>query len=262
MAAPDLRNDFDSVSLRRLADQGRDPEPSSAGVGRGLRWWQQDGCVADRRRRCRSFATGLRFNARGPDGLVDGKSPGAPSAPIAPRTGGGCSVPAVDGVVRWRRIALGDVRHLARRDHDRLRSARRATTRKTLKKNPLEDPGEAPERWRTIGQKNKLTRRLSVPRPSLLRREGERRRAGPRFPRPITADQFFDEEQFDVWPIESSAIESPTVGISVPVHLQRGQPRFPRPIHRRSVLRRGTVRGLSRARLSNRRTNDQAHRRR
>ena len=31
----DLRNDFDSVSLRRLEeDQGRDPEPSSAGVGR------------------------------------------------------------------------------------------------------------------------------------------------------------------------------------------------------------------------------------
>ena len=34
-------------------------------------------------------------------------------------------IPAVDGVVRWRRkpgaVALGDVRHLARRDHGRAR---------------------------------------------------------------------------------------------------------------------------------------------
>ena len=42
----------------REEDQGRDPEPSSAGVGRGLRWWQQDGCVADPASVCRSFATG------------------------------------------------------------------------------------------------------------------------------------------------------------------------------------------------------------
>ena len=49
MAAPiDLRNDFDSVSLRRLdATQTR----AVCWLGRGLRWWQQDGCVADRRRR-------------------------------------------------------------------------------------------------------------------------------------------------------------------------------------------------------------------
>ena len=101
MAAPiDLRNDFDSVSLRRLAKRTRDA--SSAGVGRGLRWWQQDGCVADRRRR-------LRFNARGPDGLVDGKSPGAPSKlngrALAEVVEAG-PVPAVDGVVRWRRKDL------------------------------------------------------------------------------------------------------------------------------------------------------------
>ena len=84
MAAPiDLRNDFDSVSLRRLAKRtrGRDPEPSSAGVGRGLRWWQA-GTDASRiggvgLQIIRDWV--LRFNARGPDGLVDGKSPGAPS---------------------------------------------------------------------------------------------------------------------------------------------------------------------------------------
>ena len=51
MAAPiDLRNDFDSVSLRRAKRIWTRPRSSSAGVGR-LRWWQQDGCVADRRRR-------------------------------------------------------------------------------------------------------------------------------------------------------------------------------------------------------------------
>ena len=74
----------------------------------------------------------LRFNARGPDGLVDGKSPGAPSKLMADHRRALAEVveagpvPAVDGVVRWRRkdlgaVALGDVRHLARRDHGRSR---------------------------------------------------------------------------------------------------------------------------------------------
>ena len=97
----------------REEDQGRDPEPSSAGVGRGLRWWQQDGCVADRRRRLQIIRDWvLRFNARGPDGLVDGKSPGAPSKlnadhrrALAEVVEAG-PVPAVDGVVRWRRKDL------------------------------------------------------------------------------------------------------------------------------------------------------------
>ena len=54
----------------------------------------------------------LRFNARGPDGLVDGKAPGPRSklddahrrALIAKIEAG--PIPAVDGVVRWRLIAL------------------------------------------------------------------------------------------------------------------------------------------------------------
>ena len=62
---------------------------------------------------CRSFADWvLRFNARGPDGLVDGKSPGAPSKlnadhrrALAEVVEAG-PVPAVDGVVRWRRKDL------------------------------------------------------------------------------------------------------------------------------------------------------------
>ena len=61
---------------------------------------------------CRSLRLGLRFNARGPDGLVDGKSPGAPSKlnadhrrALAEVVEAG-PVPAVDGVVRWRRKDL------------------------------------------------------------------------------------------------------------------------------------------------------------
>ena len=95
----------------REEDQGRDPEPSSAGVGRGLRWWQQDGWIGGVGLQIiRDWV--LRFNARGPDGLVDGKSPGAPSKlnadhrrALAEVVEAG-PVPAVDGVVRWRRKDL------------------------------------------------------------------------------------------------------------------------------------------------------------
>jgi transposase len=54
----------------------------------------------------------LRFNARGPEGLLDGKSPGQPSRPndvqrqaIARMIESG-PIPAVHGVVRWRLIDL------------------------------------------------------------------------------------------------------------------------------------------------------------
>ena len=98
MAAPiDLRNDFDSVSLRRLAKRTRDATQSrsSAGVGRGLRW-----VAAGRMRRgsaasvCRSFATGCcAFNARGTGRAgrweVTGRTLEAQRR-SPPRTGGGC----------------------------------------------------------------------------------------------------------------------------------------------------------------------------
>ena len=48
----------------------------------------------------------LRFNARGPDGLVDGKSPGAPFRRALAEVVEAGPVPAVDGVVRWRRKDL------------------------------------------------------------------------------------------------------------------------------------------------------------
>ena len=83
MAAPiDLRNDFDSVSLRRLAKRTRDATQSRrllslAEVYDGGSGRMRRGSAAHRSAAIRDWV--LRFNARGPDGLVDGKSPGAPS---------------------------------------------------------------------------------------------------------------------------------------------------------------------------------------
>ena len=103
MAAPiDLRNDFDSVSLRRLAKRTRDATQSR----RRWRWPIYDG--GSRTDASRIGGVGLqiiRDNARGPDGLVE-KSPGAPSKlnadhrrALAEVVEAG-PVPAVDGVVR------------------------------------------------------------------------------------------------------------------------------------------------------------------
>ena len=116
MAAPiDLRNDFDSVSLRRLAKRTRDATQSRRLLA--LAEVYDGGSRTDASRIggvglqiIRDWV--LRFNARGPDGLVDGKSPGAPSKlnadhrrALAEVVEAG-PVPAVDGVVRWRRKDL------------------------------------------------------------------------------------------------------------------------------------------------------------
>ena len=116
MAAPiDLRNDFDSVSLRRLAKRTRDATQSRRLLA--LAEVYDGGSRTDASRIggvglqiIRDWV--LRFNSRGPDGLVDGKSPGAPSKlnadhrrALAEVVEAG-PVPAVDGVVRWRRKDL------------------------------------------------------------------------------------------------------------------------------------------------------------
>ncbi len=116
MAAPiDLRNDFDSVSLRRLAKRTRDATQSRRLLA--LAEVYDGGSRTDASRIggvglqiIRDWV--LRFNARGSDGLVDGKSPGAPSKlnadhrrALAEVVEAG-PVPAVDGVVRWRRKDL------------------------------------------------------------------------------------------------------------------------------------------------------------
>ena len=184
MAAPiDLRNDFDSVSLRRLAKRTRDATQSRRLLA--LAEVYDGGSRTDASRIggvglqiIRDWV--LRFNARGPDGLVDGKSPGAPSKLNADHR----RALAAQGPGA---VALGDVRHLARRDHGRARvegarlrqdlgaaaplRAKRAGRRGFKKNFPAElakirarlPKGVEIELWwqdeARIGQKNKLTRR-------------------------------------------------------------------------------------------------------
>ena len=104
-----------SVSLRRLAKRTRDATQSRRLLA--LAEVYDGGSRTDASRIggvglqiIRDWV--LRFNARGPDGLVDGKSPGAPSKlnadhrrALAEVVEAG-PVPAVDGVVRWRRKDL------------------------------------------------------------------------------------------------------------------------------------------------------------
>ena len=201
MAAPiDLRNDFDSVSLRRLAKRTRDATQSRRLLA--LAEVYDGGSRTDASRIggvglqiIRDWV--LRFNARGPDGLVDGKSPGAPSKlnaitaahwrrllrPARSRRSTGRALAAQGPGA----VALGDVRHLARRDHGRARvegarlrqdlgaaaplRAKRAGRRGFKKNFPAElakirarlPKGVEIELWwqdeARIGQKNKLTRR-------------------------------------------------------------------------------------------------------
>ena len=178
MAAPiDLRNDFDSVSLRRLAKRTRDATQSRRLLA--LDEVYDGGSSTDASRTaasvCRIRDWVLRFNARGPDGLVDGKSPGAPSKlnadhrrALAEVVEAG-PVPAVDGVVRWRRKdlarlletfaisldettvgrelkALGFAKISARPRHYAQNEL--AVEAAKLPRRTGEDPGEAPERRR------------------------------------------------------------------------------------------------------------------
>ena len=128
MAAPiDLRNDFDSVSLRRLAKRTRDATQSRRLLA--LAEVYDGGSRTDASRSAASVPDHdwvLRFNARGPDGLSMGSHRGSKlnadhrralavveAGPV--RSTASCA----GGARTWR--ALGDVRHLARRDHGRAR---------------------------------------------------------------------------------------------------------------------------------------------
>ena len=114
-AAIGLREDFGSVRVRALARTVKD-----AGQARRL---LALAVIYDGGRRTEAAKIGsvglqiirdwvLRFNARGPDGLIDGKAPGNPSklnddqrqalAGIVERG----PIPAIHGVVRWRLIDL------------------------------------------------------------------------------------------------------------------------------------------------------------
>src|SRR3984893_4916656 len=110
-----LRSDFDTIGLRMLARRSRDPDqtrrllalaeiydggsrPDAARIGgvggQIVRDW------------------GVRFNAKGPDGLFTGKAPGAPSIlderqrQALRQVVEDGPIPALHGVVRWRLIDL------------------------------------------------------------------------------------------------------------------------------------------------------------
>ena len=110
-----LRRDFDASRLRDLAKRTKD--------GPQARWLLALAAIYDGATRTEAAKIGgvglqivrdwgMRFNARGPDGLLDGKAPGQPSKlndaqrqTIARMIESG-PIPAVHGVVRWRLIDL------------------------------------------------------------------------------------------------------------------------------------------------------------
>ena len=114
-AAVPLRSDFDAAQLRALAKRSRDPDQTRrllalAAIYDGASRTEaaQIGCVT--LQIVRDWV--LRFNARGPEGLLTGRAPGAPprlndqqrQALQAIVDQG--PIPAIHGVVRWRRKDL------------------------------------------------------------------------------------------------------------------------------------------------------------
>ena len=110
-----LRRDFDASRLRGLAKKTKDGPQARRLLALAAIY---DG--ATRTEAAKIGGVGLqivrdwvvRFNARGPDGLLDGKAPGQPSKlddaqrqAIARMIESG-PIPAVHGVVRWRLIDL------------------------------------------------------------------------------------------------------------------------------------------------------------
>lgn len=117
MGAPiPLRDDYDAAMLRRLAKEAEDANQTRRLLALALIY---DG--GSRSAAARLGGVGLqivrdwvlRFNAEGPDGLIDRKAPGKPPKLNAQQRGALCRkveagpIPAVDGVVRWRLKDLG-----------------------------------------------------------------------------------------------------------------------------------------------------------
>ena len=110
-----LRTDFDAASLRRIARESEDADQVRRLLALAV--------IYDGGSRTQAAEIGgvtlqvvrdwvLRFNAHGPEGLVDRKAPGQPSrlndehrAALATMLESG-PMPAVHGVVRWRIIDL------------------------------------------------------------------------------------------------------------------------------------------------------------
>ena len=113
-----VRADFSADELRRLCDglQARQPESASAVACGGAGWHEPSRCGPDRWHGPQTLRDWVhRFNAAGPDGLKDTWSNG-PRPRLSPeqlaqlaRSSKTGPDPAVDGVVRWRRIDLQQV---------------------------------------------------------------------------------------------------------------------------------------------------------
>ena len=110
-----LRDDFDAAALRQLAKNSKN--------GPQIRRLLSLAAIYDGATRTEAAKIGgvglqiirdwvLRFNARGADGLLDGKAPGRPSKLNAGQRQAVAGmiergpIPAIHGVVRWRLIDL------------------------------------------------------------------------------------------------------------------------------------------------------------
>lgn len=114
-SALSLRQDFDGVALRGLARQAKDANQARRLLSLALIY---DGGSRADAARLGSVSVQIvrdwveRFNARGTDGLINGKAPGSRSklneaqrqalAKVVERG----PIPAIHGVVRWRRKDL------------------------------------------------------------------------------------------------------------------------------------------------------------
>src|SRR3954462_8391601 len=110
-----LRSDFDAAQLRALAKRARDPDQTRrllalAAIYEGASRTEaaQIGCVT--LQIVRDWV--LRFNAKGPEGLLTGRAPGPPPRLTEPHRQALQAIveqgpiPALHGVVRWRLIDL------------------------------------------------------------------------------------------------------------------------------------------------------------
>ena len=142
MSAPiPLRRDFGASQLRGLAKKTKDGPQARRLLALAAIY---DG--ATRTEAAKIGGVGLQiirdwvlhFNERGPDGLLNGKSPGQPSKlndgqrqAIAGLIESG-PIPAVHGVVRWRLIDLAQWNHRGVPHHDRQADAQPGAARHGL----------------------------------------------------------------------------------------------------------------------------------
>src|SRR5215217_693151 len=177
-----LRSDFDAAQLRALAKRSRDPDQTRrllalAAIYDGASRTEaaQIGCVT--LQIVRDWV--LRFNAKGPEGLLTGRAPGAPPRlndqhrqALKALVDQG-PIPAIHGVVRWRLVDLiqwlWEEFRMTISKQTLSRELRAMNYRKLSArprhhaKNEAAVGGKPLEIWfadeARIGQKNKITRR-------------------------------------------------------------------------------------------------------